>query len=532
MLACKYISKLTIVLMSVVLVLCILAMAFHDKLSPIVTTAGYSMDYQDALFDPNKILEIDIVMDAAQWDEMLQNARKEEYYECDIVINGAAFQQVGIRPKGNTSLSSIASDPDNDRYSFKLEFDQFLAGQTCFGLDKLILNNSYADPTNMKEAMIYDMFQYLDADASLYQYAKISVNGKYWGVYLALEAVEDSFMLRNYGTEKGYLYKPDGMNHNNGDQKFGDAFPAPQENGFPDREEMEAMMQKRQTERKQEERMPFPNREFGRGGPGNMGGGANLNYTDDVLDSYRSIWDGQVNDSSKADHMRVLNALKNIHRKTDLERYIDVEQVLKYMAVHNFSVNDDSLSGSMAHNYYLYESNEQISILPWDYNLAFGGMHGGSSGTTVINAPIDEPWQSTKLFDFVLENEEYKTRYHEYYQKLANGYFDSGRFEETYQRIRKQIDDLVKTDPNKMYTYEEYQRGANVLYDAMMLRVESIQGQLNGTIPSTSEGQKADASSLIDASHIRISDLGQFMGGGPGGDRKLPGKWHQPAANE
>ena len=55
----------------------------------------------------------------------------------------------------------------------------------------------------MKEAVVYDMYQYLDVDASLYNYAKICVNGDYRGMYPALEAVEDSFMLRNYGTEDG-----------------------------------------------------------------------------------------------------------------------------------------------------------------------------------------------------------------------------------------------------------------------------------------------------------------------------------------
>ena len=102
-----------------------------------------------------------------------------------------------------TSLSSIASDPDTDRYSFKLEFDHYIEGQTCYGLDKLILNNNYADATNMKEAVVYDMYQYLDVDESIYNYEKICVNGDYRGMYLALEAVEDSFMLRNYGTEDG-----------------------------------------------------------------------------------------------------------------------------------------------------------------------------------------------------------------------------------------------------------------------------------------------------------------------------------------
>ena len=42
----------------------------------------------------------------------------------------------------------------------------------------------------------------------LYNYARISVNGEYWGVYLALEAVEESFALRNYGTHYGNLSKP------------------------------------------------------------------------------------------------------------------------------------------------------------------------------------------------------------------------------------------------------------------------------------------------------------------------------------
>ena len=63
----------------------------------------------------------------------------------------------------------------------------------------------------MKEAVVYDMYRYLDTDASLYNYAKISLNGEYWGVYLALEAVEESFLLRNYGTQDGKLYKPDSM---------------------------------------------------------------------------------------------------------------------------------------------------------------------------------------------------------------------------------------------------------------------------------------------------------------------------------
>jgi len=525
MLSGKYISKITIILISVVLVLCVLAMTFYDKLLPVVNNSGYSMEYQEKLFDTSNIIDIDIVMDAEKWDEMLQNARQEKYYECDVVINGQTFKQVGIRPKGNTSLSSIASDPDNDRYSFKIEFDKFVDGQTCFGLDKLVLNNNFSDATNMKEAIFYDMFQFLDADSPLYNYAKISVNGEYFAVYFALEAIEDSFMLRNYGVEKGYLYKPDSMNHN---KEKGSA-----QNGFVaqnnDRKQFDALGKQNRSQSNKTPEEISESQEFadnkvanqknnemfeksGFAGGGRGGGGANLNYVDDNLESYTTIWNGAKNDSSASDHKRIVEALKNINNRTKIDSSIDVDNILKYMAVHNFSVNQDSLSGHMAHNYYLYEANGQINIIPWDYNLAFGGMRS-SNASDVINNPIDDSWQGTKLFDFVLENDEYKARYHEYYSRLVNEYLYGGKFDETYNRIRTQIDSLVETDPNAMISYEDYIKGVDVFYDAIMLRAESIKGQLDGTIPSTSEGQKADSAALIDSSGINLSDLGSFMGG-------------------
>ncbi len=187
-----------------VLVLGILA-AFSNQLS-----SGISLSYEQKLFDTDQVMTVNIRIDEDEWDDLLETAISETYYCCDIEINGETYYRVGIRAKGNTSLSMVASS-DSDRYSFKVKFDEYVDGQTCYGLDKLVLNNNYSDATMMKEAVVYDMFAFLDVDASLYNYARISVNGEYWGVYLALEAVEESFALRNYGTHYGNLYKPDSM---------------------------------------------------------------------------------------------------------------------------------------------------------------------------------------------------------------------------------------------------------------------------------------------------------------------------------
>ena len=530
MLAHKHITKIVAAVMAAAVCLCLCAVAFSGQLTAWAGDKGIAQEYETALFDTSSILSVNIQMDEADWNDMLENATAEAYYQCNVEVNGTMFYQVGIRPKGNTSLSAIANDDTTDRYSFKLEFDHYVDGQTCFGLDKLILNNNYADATNLKEALIYDMYQYLGADASLYNYAKISVNGEYWGVYLALEGVEDSFQLRNYGTESGELYKPESMDmgggkpEDMGDGKdFGNGGPPDAPN------QTDASNQTDAAENAEPGQRPEGDAEQP-GGMDRNSGGADLNYTDDDLDSYETIWDGEITKTTKADHERVVKALKNIAEGNDLETYMDIDNLLRYMAVHVFSVNEDSLSGTMAHNYYLYESDGKLSLIPWDYNLALGGMGGmgggmpGGSGeteerseaTSVVNSPIDDAFSGTDFFDTLLENETYHSQYDDYLQQLVSEYINGGGFDAFYERVRSQIDELVETDPTAFYSYDEYETAAETLYQVVKLRGQSIQGQLDGTIPSTEEAQR-DSDALIDASDLDVSVMGTMnMGGGNG----------------
>ena len=518
MIAQKHITKLITGIMAAAVCLCLCAVAFSGQIKAAAGETGISMEYETKLFDTDSILTINIRMDEADWNAMLANATAEEYYRCDVEIGGKTFYRVAIRPKGNTSLTSIASDPTTDRCSFKLEFDHYVDGQTCFGLDKLILNNNYADATNMKEALIYDMYRYLGADASLYNYAMISVNGEYWGVYLALEAVEDSFLLRNYGAQSGELYKPDSMNMGGGkelgdfnaddmdfdDIDFGSMTPPDTSGEAP----AEAPTDERPS-------MQF-NFGGGRGGFSMGGGGADLNYTDEELDSYETIWDGEITDTTKADHTRVVTALKNISEGNDLETYMDIDNLLRYMAVHVFSVNEDSLSGSMAHNYYLYETGGTLNLIPWDYNLALGGMGSGNDATSVVNSAIDNAFSGTNFFDTLMEDETYHSQYYTYLQQLVSEYIDGGAFDAFYERIRGQIDALVEADPTAFYSYDEYLTAADTLYQVVKLRGQSIQGQLDGTIPST-EAEQRSSDALVDASALDLSAMGYMNNGGAGG---------------
>ena len=524
MIAHKHITKIIAVVMAVAVCICFCAVAFSRQIKVAAGDTGISMEYETALFDTDSVISVNILMDDADWNAMLENSTAEEYYQCDVEINGTTFYRVGIRPKGNTSLTSIANDPTTDRYSFKLEFDHYVDGQSCFGLDKLILNNNYADATNMKEALIYDMYQYLGADASLYNYAKISVNGEYWGVYLALEAVEDSFLLRNYGVQDGELYKPDSMNIDGGGEPGGD-FKADDmdfENMTPpDMDREDAPQPPDSSGERPAENFDFPD---GKGGFSMGGGGADLNYTDDELDSYETIWDGEIADTTKADHKRVVTALKNISEGNALEDYMDVDNLLRYMAVHIFSVNEDSLSGSMAHNYYLYEAGGKLNLIPWDYNLALGGMGRSNDATSVVNDAIDNAFSGTTFFDTLMENETYHSQYYAYLQQLVSEYIDGDGFDAFYTRVRSQIDTLVESDPTAFYSYDEYLTAAGTFYQVVKLRGQSIQGQLDGTIPSTEAAQRT-SDALVDASALDLSTMGYMNSGGGGG-------FDAPAASE
>lgn len=648
----KYIERVIAVIVAIAVFLCLGAMRYAKELTVLAGGTAVNMQYATSLFDTDKILDVEILMDEADWEEMLSSAIEEEYFQCDVRINDETYYRVGIRPKGNTSLTSIAADPNSDRYSLKLEFNHYVKGQNCQGLDKLILNNNYADATNMKEAIVYDMFRYLGTDASLYNYAKVSVNGEYWGVYLALEAVEESFCMRNYGSENGQLYKPESMGMGGGAKEnmdFQKDFPKFQEGNFPggqmppegapgnesmpeglgtsgsqpiseedgtqgsqplteggeesegqslsgenvfsngqappqgngfqggkmppeagglpggqtpseEREtlngqapqgegkesgsqlsleedetskaqvlsgESEDSDSQSQEEKKDEtlgRERPTLGGDMMRGGgmPFSMnGGGANLRYTDESLESYSTIWEGAVTNSGESDQRRVVDALKELQNGADPEKYLDVDNILRYMAVHTFVVNLDSLSGNMAHNYYLYESGGKLNILPWDYNLAFGGMSMGgsregddsSNASDTVNFAVDTPFQGTDFFDVLLENEVFLEQYHGYLQQLTEGYVNGGVFESTYERIRAQIDDLVRDDPTAFYSFEEYEAAAAMLLDVVKLRSESVEGQISGSIPSTTQGQKEDYTTLIDASSIDISVMGTFGGG-------------------
>ena len=169
----------------------------------------------------------------------------------------------------------------------------------------------------------------------------------------------------------------------------------------------------------------------------------------------------------------------------------------------------------MIHNYYLYEENGQLSMIPWDYNLAFGGFQSDTDADGLVNYPIDTPvsggtTESRPMLAWIFNNEQYTEMYHQYFAELIAGYFDSGYFTEMIDQVYDMIAPYVESDPTKFCTYEQFEKGVSVLKQFCLLRAESISGQLDGSIPATENEQKENSQTLIDASSITISDMGSM----------------------
>ena len=574
----KRINVIVAIVMALAVAVTCIIMAFPKSSE----SGNTSYEYPEKLFSKDKI-SIDIQVDKDKWQNMLDNATKEEYIMGDLVVEGKKFSSVGIRPKGNSSLTTVASS-DSDRFSFKFQFDKYVEGQTCYGLDKFVVNNIQSDSSYMKEYLSYDMMKFMGVDCPLYTYANITVNGEDWGLYLAIESYEDSFVQRNYGTSDGNLYSvkmvSGGGNMGGNQDDTADAgqgnFQRPNQQNSDtnttddsqsdstDKQTGQGNVQPPSGDMKPPNEtttsgsgssdttdkssttdttgntsdtignrpqmgagMQMPNGNKGGFGGGQMGGGmggnngGSLEYTDDNSDSYSSIFKNAVfSTSDEDDFQRVITALKNLSTGTDLEKYFNVDQILRYFAVHTTVVNLDSYVSNMQQNYCLYENDGKVTILPWDYNLAFGGFQSGTA-SSAVNFPIDTPVSGIELSERpllakLLEVDEYKEKYHQYLQEIVDGYFNSGLYEKTIDKVDSIISDSVKNDATAFYTYDEYVKGVDTLTQFGLLRAKSIQGQLDGTIPSTTDGQ-TDSDALIDASSINLSDMGTQGGGKDGG---------------
>ena len=130
------------------------------------------------------------------------NSAPYTYAQADISIDGIEVDTVGMRLRGKIgSFRPLSGKP-----KIKIDFNQFVEDQRFYGLEGISLNNSVVDCSYMKEVVGYQIFEAAGVPHSRTGYARVSINGADYGLFVLIETPDDRFLARNYPDPTGNLY--------------------------------------------------------------------------------------------------------------------------------------------------------------------------------------------------------------------------------------------------------------------------------------------------------------------------------------
>jgi spore coat protein H len=376
-----------------------------DNIGSATHSNGLPANY-DVVFNNETVNRIEIVFTAQEWADMQTNLTEvtrnsgpgsfsdvnPTYFAADIYYNDLVWKDVGVRYKGNSSLTARSG-----KLPLRLDFDKFeeenpgIADQRFYGFKELSLSSNYNDAAVMREKSASDLFRDFGVPAVHTAFYEVYINKgngpEYYGVYTMTEVVFDTFLKDYFGSKSGNCYKPEED-------------------------------------------------------------GANFAQTGFTLDGFELKTNEEVND--KSDIQAMYNALHSANRtsnpvqwKTDLEAVFDVDGFLKYLAVNNTIQNWDTY-GKMPHNYYLYHdpADDILKWIVWDNNEAFSdGKQGGA-----VSFGMSEVGTSWPLINYLIADEDYLATYKSYVKSFVETSFAETRMSGIYSSQQTLLNTSVSNE--------------------------------------------------------------------------------------
>ena len=486
------------------------------------------------LFDTTSLQEVRIDIDENNWNYLLQNANSKEYVMADEVrVGEKSVGYVGLKTKGNTSLRELW-ESDSDRFSFTVNVSKYIkkkkgysATQNFYGLEKFSLNNVYGDASYLKEYLSYQLMAAMGVATPYCSMVKLYINDEFYGVYTMVENVDESLVKRTLDSSaEGDLYKVEAPG---GDLLYDTALDAYLDgtNTFDFHTSQEA------DNRLSEYSGILYNKQFGT---------TLEDYTDEYTnaksDEEKAEVDEDYTEDLTTDCMELFSWMKELNRlsnfetpnteayKEEVERIVNVDEVLRYFATNTYLVNLDTYQSTAQQNYAMYLLDGKVSIIPWDYNSAFGG-YGMKNAGQMINFSIDQPvfeveMMKRPLLNVLLQNDEYRAQYESYLEdctKIANyggtvtGIDCKGNaFEDVYEanyfatELSNYRNTLLPATLQEtsveapFYTYDEFLEAVDNLIPLIQQRSLAVKNQL------------VDNHKVVSGKGIELSKIGTVFG--------------------
>ncbi len=430
-----------------------------------------SRGVHDPRVDPfvdDRVATVRLVLTDEAWTYCREHAFEERYVRADFWWDDELLPDVGLRPKGNSSLGQ-AIGWDSPRLPLAVDFNIFNRARSFHGVKKVFLNNGWSDPTLIREMVAYKVFADMGIPTPRASLIDLWVNDTHLGVYTMVEMVDRSFISRHFEDDTGNLYKPEVLAARLDwtEAEAGRDFsvmgmaamhrqdPALYTNigGAPLIDLLRALGQEELVDLYE----PQPELE-GSKSRGLPPARAPQNYLEAMM--------LKTNEDSPdySGLFEFLDVLNNEPAETfpqEIENVLDVDTTLRFIAVSAVILHLDNYIG-IGHNNYLYEAGGRFTPIPWDTNMAFGTFNQGIRKEGLINYYIDEPTAGQMyrypLVRRLLACEPYLERYHTYVEEVMNGPFAPEVIQPRIDRLAEMVRPYAAADDEMFYAYEDWVR--------------------------------------------------------------------------
>lgn len=369
------------------------------------------------------------------------------WVEATIEFEGNTWTHVGVRYKGNSSLTSGWRE-GTLKLPLKLDFDEFedtypeIDDQRFYGFKQLSLANGFMDSSFLRDAATYDILEAAGLPAAETAFYEVIIDygegEESLGLYTMIEVIDDTVVERTFGSDDGNIYDADGA-------------------------------------------------------------AASLSAAtyDQIPESFQ-----KENNEDEADwsDIETLHAVLHSEQRTadpagwreSLEAVFDVDNFLEWLAISAVIQHWDTY-GAMTHNFYLYNNPDtgQLSWISWDHNMAMstgggpggrgnrdlqaagadgqfgGGGPGGSRTVTLDKEEVDENWP---LIRYLLDDPVYYEMYLTYLEETVAGPFNAEQMAEKYEAMAALIAPYAAADVGE----EAFETAVQQLIDHAYQRADDV----------------------------------------------------------
>lgn len=154
----------------------------------------------DDFFDDSAVRDIYLTASASDWRTLKEKFQENTYYPCTFSWNGITVPNSTMRSRGTGTRNP-------QKPGLRIDFNRYNTGQRFLGLKYFTLDNMWTDVAMIKERVTMLLFGRLGLPVPREAHVRLFINDEYVGLYVAVEALDDVFIERRFGSSTGYLYE-------------------------------------------------------------------------------------------------------------------------------------------------------------------------------------------------------------------------------------------------------------------------------------------------------------------------------------